>query len=138
MFGAVAHRLPLAAGPSPTADRTFRDIARHDARPCCSVMESRPSVPAQANVSEPSASLAEELPDLYRQILDRVADLERIGARADAARIRAAATRAYSNSWDEAARRVLTGLIARADRAVAGAARPKGWSLRRRGSALAR
>jgi len=100
-------------------------------------MESRPSVPPQPSASESSASVAEDLPELYREILDRVADLEKIGARSDAARIRAAATRAYSNAWDESARRVLTGLIARADRTVAGAARARGWSLRRRGSALA-
>jgi hypothetical protein len=96
------------------------------------VMESRPSVPAQPIVSEPSASVAEDLPELYREILDRVADLERIGARSDAARIRADATRAYSNSWDEGARKVLTALLARADRTVAPPGRARGWTLRRR------
>ncbi len=101
-------------------------------------MESRPSLPAQPSVSEPSASVAEDLPELYREILDRVADLEKVGARSDAARIRAEATRAYSNAWDESARRVLTALIARADRSLAGASRSRGWSLRRRRSALAR
>ena len=95
-------------------------------------MESRPSVPVQATVSEPSASVAEDLPELYREILDRVADLERIGARAEAARIRADATRAYSNSWDEGARKVLMSLLARADRTVAPATRARGWPLRRR------
>ena len=95
-------------------------------------MESRPSVPVPPTVSEPSASVAEDLPELYREILDRVADLERIGARSEAARIRADATRAYSNSWDEGARKVLTHLLVRADRTVAPAARARGWPLRRR------
>ena len=47
-------------------------------------------------------SPAEELPALYRAILDRVAELERDGARAEAARVRAAATRIYSRAWDDA------------------------------------
>ena len=86
-------------------------------------MESRPSVPAQPSVSESSASVAEDLPELYREILGRVADLERIGARSEAARIRADATRAYSNSWDEGARKVLTNLLVKADRTAAPATR---------------
>jgi hypothetical protein len=100
-------------------------------------MESRPTLPPDPSVSEPSASVAEDLPELYRDILDRVAELERRGARADAARIRSAATRAYSNAWDESARKVLTSLIARADRAAAAPPGQRGWSFRRR-SALAR
>ena len=75
--------------------------------------------------------MAEDLPELYRTILERVAALERLGARAEAGRIRAEATRAYSNAWDESARRVLTALLARAERARAGSV-PRGWSLRRR------
>jgi hypothetical protein len=100
-------------------------------------MESRPPVPDLPSVSEPSTTVAEDLPDLYREILDRVAELERLGARSDAARIRASATRAYSNAWDEGARRALTGLIARADRVIAAPPRSRGWLLRRR-SAVAR
>jgi putative protein kinase ArgK-like GTPase of G3E family len=95
-------------------------------------MESRPTLPDQPTVSEPSASVAEGLPELYRQILDRVADLERMGARNEAARIRSDATRTYSNAWDERARRVLTALIARADRTAAAPPRMRHWSLRRR------
>ena len=59
-------------------------------------------------------SPAEELPALYRAILDRVADLESGGDRAEAARVRAAATRIYSRAWDEPARRSLTALLRRA------------------------
>ncbi|MDH4141946.1 MAG: hypothetical protein OEV61_04985 [Chloroflexota bacterium] len=59
-------------------------------------------------------SPAEELPGLYRAILDRVATLEAAGERDEAARVRAAATRAYSRAWDERARRELEALLKRA------------------------
>jgi hypothetical protein len=94
-------------------------------------MESRPTLPAPTSASEPVASVAEDLPELYRVILDRVAQLERIGARAAAAEIRADATRVYSNAWDESARRVLASLIARADRAATAPSRSRSWSVRR-------
>jgi hypothetical protein len=94
-------------------------------------MESRPS-PDLSEPVEPVASLAEDLPELYRTILDRVAELERVGARLDAGRIRAAATRAYSEAWDETARRQLVGLVARADRSLTTGDRHRGWPLRRR------
>ena len=93
-------------------------------------MESRPSPVPETVESVPS--LAEDLPELYRTILERVAELERVGARREGARVREAATRAYSEAWDEAARRNLTALLARADRALATDDRPRGWSLRRR------
>ena len=72
---------------------------------------------------------------MYRTILERVADLERLGARAEAGRIRVDATRAYSSAWDEAARRELLGLIVRADRTAGAPVRSRGWSLRRRSAA---
>ena len=101
-------------------------------------MESRP-VPDTA-AAEPTATLAEDLPELYRAILDRVAELERVGARALAGRIRADATRAYSNAWDESARKLLAGLLLRADRSLASGERSRGrsrtWSLRRRSIAF--
>ena len=64
-------------------------------------------------------SASEELPGLYRAILDRVARLEAGGERAEAARVRTAATRAYSRAWDARARRQLEGLLRRADRPTA-------------------
>jgi hypothetical protein len=100
-------------------------------------MESQSSPPAEQTASETAASVAEDLPDLYRVILDRIADLERMGARVEAGRIRVAATRAYSNAWDAAAKRDLLSLLARADRTVAPPPRPRGWLVRRR-SAVAR
>ena len=63
-------------------------------------------------------SPAEELPALYRAILDRVALLEVAGERAEAAHVRTAATRAYSRAWDERARGQLKDLLRRAERSV--------------------
>ncbi len=94
-------------------------------------MESHPSVPAEAATVEP-ATVAEDLPELYRRILERVAVLERLGARSEAGRIRVEATRAYSSAWDETARRGLLALIIRADRSAEAPVRTRGWSLRRR------
>jgi len=71
-------------------------------------------------------SLAEELPSLYRAILDRVAELEVAGRRADAARLRTSATQTYSRAWDERARRRLTDLLARNSPPVGGAAERRG------------
>jgi hypothetical protein len=63
-----------------------------------------------------SNSPAEELPTLYRAILDRVALLEAAGERAEATRVRSQATAAYSRAWDARARRELEGLLRRAER----------------------
>lgn len=64
-------------------------------------------------------SPAEELPAMYRAILDRVAQLEAAGERSEAGRIRTEATRAYSRAWDRQAFRELDGLLRRADRPTA-------------------
>jgi hypothetical protein len=96
------------------------------------VMETRSS-PAQPAVAVEAASTpADDLPGLYREILDRVAALEQIGERSQAGRIRMAATEAYSDAWNETGRSRLLGLIDRADRTIAGHDRPRGWTLRRR------
>jgi hypothetical protein len=95
-----------------------------------SVMETRTIAVPAAPDGAGSPSLAEELPGLYRAILDRVAELEAIGARGEAARIRMSATEVYSDAWDAAGRKRLQVLLARADRAMGG--RPKDWPLRRR------
>ncbi len=75
---------------------------------------------------------AESLPALYRAILDVVAELERRGRRADAVRVRAEAAAVYSTAWDDAGRRRLTQLHARAwrlahDSADSRDARRPGW-----------
>jgi hypothetical protein len=64
-------------------------------------------------------SPAEELPSLYRAILDRVALLEAAGERGEATRVRLQATTAYSRAWDTRARRELEGLLRRAERPTA-------------------
>lgn len=64
-------------------------------------------------------SPAEELPSLYRAILDRVALLEAAGERGEARRVRLQATTAYSRSWDARARRELEALLRRAERPTA-------------------
>ena len=61
-------------------------------------------------------SPAEELPALYRAILDRVAVLEAAGERAQAAQLRTDAREAYSRAWDERARRRLETLLRRSER----------------------
>lgn len=94
-------------------------------------MESR-SAPVPVPAPEPSATIAEDLPELYRTILDRVAELERLGSRLEAGQIRVAATRAYSSAWDLSAQRVLLGLLHRADRRIVVPGATRGWSLRRR------
>ncbi len=76
-----------------------------------------------------SNSPAEELPALYRAILDRVAVLEAAGERAQAAQLRTDAREAYSRAWDERARRRLETLLRRSER-VPGAERSRRRSSR--------
>jgi hypothetical protein len=94
-------------------------------------MESQAS-PVVPESVELGPSIAEDLPELYRTILERVAELERMGARREGGRLRTAATRVYSEAWDESARRELSHLLARADREIAAGERPRSWWLRRR------
>ena len=63
--------------------------------------------------------LSQHLPELYRRALDAADDLARHGQRAEAARLRHAAGRAYSRAWDESCRRTLEDVIRRAGAASA-------------------
>lgn len=56
-------------------------------------------------------SAAEELPALYRMLLDRIAQIDAAGHRAAGFRIRREATRIYSRAWDDRARRGLEELL---------------------------
>jgi hypothetical protein len=76
-------------------------------------------------------SAAQELPALYRALLDRVAQFEASGKRGLANRIRADATRIYSKAWDDRARRDLEALLRR--NSVELATRPATRRDRRRG-----
>jgi hypothetical protein len=58
-------------------------------------------------------SASEELPALYRAVLDRVAELEASRERDLANRVRAEAINIYSRAWDERARRELLALLRR-------------------------
>lgn len=63
-------------------------------------------------------SPAEDLPALYRVVLDGVGVLERRGARSEAQRIRHAATRAYSTAWNDDQLRRLEQLVERCRLAI--------------------
>jgi hypothetical protein len=71
-------------------------------------------------------SIAHDLPELYRAVLERVAQLERSGARREAAIIRSDAIAAYSVRWDDVAKKRMTALVARADRVLGGVDRARG------------
>jgi len=58
-------------------------------------------------------SAAEDLPALYRAVLDRVAEIASTGRRPLANDVRAQAIRIYSRAWDERARRELESLLRR-------------------------
>ena len=73
---------------------------------------------------ESQTSPAEDLPALYRGILDGVAHLEGIGQRHEAALVRARATAIYSSSWDDSGRRRLQGLQRHIERIIDGLEHP--------------
>lgn len=98
-------------------------------------METRSSTPVLEPPIDVAGTPAEELPALYRQILGRVAELEQIGNHAEAARVRMAATAAYSAAWDKKHRNRLVALLGQADRDIGGGARSRSWALRQRSAA---
>ena len=74
-------------------------------------------------MSEPL--VAESLPELYRQVLDRVAALEQHDLRDEAALVRNLAIRIYSGSWTETAQRRLRDLRIHAERVAGGYVQPR-------------
>ena len=75
-------------------------------------------------------SAAEVLPELYRAVLDRVAEIAAGGQRSLANDVRAEAIRIYSRAWDERARRQLEALLRRHSAGLE--AQPAGRGSRRR------
>jgi transcription initiation factor IIE alpha subunit len=74
-------------------------------------------MPHPAGVSS-EQTIAETLPCLFREVLDALARLEELGARADAARLRSEAIEGYSRAWDLACQKRLERLLGRIDNAV--------------------
>lgn len=70
-------------------------------------------------------SIAHELPELYRAVLDRVRSLELTGHRREAELTRREAITAYSRAWDDVARGRLEQLRIRAERVLDGHERPR-------------
>jgi len=63
--------------------------------------------------------IAEWLPERYRNVLDRISDLEAGGRHREADRVRRAAIRAYSRRWNEGTAARLDRLAADAQRIIA-------------------
>src|SRR6266540_5085363 len=64
----------------------------------------------------PPTSPSQDLPALYRAVLDGVAALELSGERVTAAAIRREAIAAYSAAWDDRHRAILSSLVGRVRR----------------------
>ena len=82
------------------------------------------AIPIGRGVAHPAhmdqKSAAEELPALYRALLDRIAQIDAAGHRDVGYKIRTEATRIYSRAWDDRARRGLEDLLRQsADKPVA-------------------
>jgi hypothetical protein len=67
----------------------------------------------------PDPTIAETLPRMYRRVLDAVGQLERLGARGEAARFRRTAIAVYSRAWNAKSHRQLEEVLARAEVAAA-------------------
>lgn len=79
-----------------------------------------PTLPLSNPFGEHAGFAADAAPQLYRRILDLVAELERMGARREAARGRAAAIAAYSGGWNDGSRRRLEHIAETLTRRLAG------------------
>lgn len=70
-------------------------------------------------------SPSEALPALYRAVLNGVAELELLGDRREAGRVRSEAIRIYSRSWDAKGRQRLQVVLKRTERALADSRDPR-------------
>lgn len=71
------------------------------------------------------SSVAHELPELYREVLDRIASVERLGHRREAELLRDEAIKVYSGSWNDGAMKAMRSLRMRAERVRDGSDRPR-------------
>lgn len=78
-----------------------------------------------------AAPVAESLPERYRRVLDRIAELETAGRHREADRVRRDATRSYSRRWNDQTAERLDFLAERAERLLA--TRPEPRTARRSG-----
>ena len=106
--------MPPAGGTFGTSNRwPGADFAAHP-----SGVESLPSqTPGAVSESRPAA--CEDVPALFRAILDLVADAERAGLREQGERARSEAIRIYARGWDDAGRRQLELIAERLTRRLA-------------------
>ena len=70
-------------------------------------------------------TVAETLPQRYREVLDRIAELEAHGHRREAQLLRRSAIRRYAAAWNDGAIRHMERLRDRGDRVLAGDDRPR-------------
>jgi hypothetical protein len=73
-----------------------------------------------------TASVAESLPERYRRVLDRIAELETAGRHPEADRVRRDAIQAYSRRWNDQTARRLDSLADRAHRLLFTRPEPRG------------
>jgi hypothetical protein len=71
------------------------------------------------------APVAESLPERYRRVLDRIAELERAGRHPEADRVRRDAIRAYSRRWNDQTAQRLDSLADRAQRMLVSRPKPR-------------
>ena len=88
-----------------------------------------------ADVDAPS--IAETLPETYRRVLDRIADLDVAGYRREADLVRRDAIRAYARRWNGHTATQLDRLAERAERVLGGRDRARSRHRTRRGAVLA-